>query len=91
MPGLSEVFIGRFDGVDVEVPLVPEEDLKKAWQSLEVAMADALQIAHDRILYFHEQEAQQPREHAQNGQRADPCSAFPCLLCCQSVLLWDRL
>jgi len=57
----------RFDGVDVEVPLVPEEDLKKAWQSLEVAMADALQVAHDRILYFHEQEAQQPHVVTREG------------------------
>jgi histidinol dehydrogenase len=57
----------RFDGVDVEVPLVPEEDLKKAWQSLETATADALQLAHDRILYFHEQEAQQPHVVTREG------------------------
>ena len=57
----------RFDGVDIKDPIVEGEDLKKAWQSLDGALANALQVAHDRILYFHEQEAQQPHTVQQKG------------------------
>ncbi len=51
----------RFDGVDVDAPLIEQKILKKAWESLDVAVADALTLAHDRIIHFHETEA--PKTH----------------------------
>jgi len=57
----------RFDGVDIDTPLVEERDLRKAWQSLDVETAEALQAAHDRILRFQQEEAQPPRTVTQEG------------------------
>ena len=57
----------RFDGVDIDTPLVEERDLRKAWQSLDVETAEALQAAHDRILHFQQEEAQPPRTVTQEG------------------------
>ena len=57
----------RFDGVDIDTPLVEERDLRKAWQSLDVETAEALQAAHDRILRFQQEEAQSPRTVTQEG------------------------
>ena len=57
----------RFDGVDIDTPLVEERDLRKAWQSLDVETAEALQAAHDRILRFQQEEAQPSRTVTQEG------------------------
>jgi len=56
----------RFDDVDIALPLVPESELEQAWKSLGSELADALQFAYNRILYFHEQEAGQSHEVMQD-------------------------
>ena len=56
----------RFDDVDIALPLVPESELEQAWKSLGSELTDALQFAHNRILYFHEQEAGQSHEVMQD-------------------------
>ena len=48
----------RFDGVDVPVTTVDPDDLARAWSDLDDATRAALQVAHDRVLGFHEAEAQ---------------------------------
>ena len=56
----------RFDTVDVVMPLVSEIELEEAWRSLDSELTNALQLAHDRILHFHEQEAGQSHEVTQD-------------------------
>jgi histidinol dehydrogenase len=57
----------RFDGVDIDVPLIEQKILKKAWESLDVEVADALTLAHDRVIHFHENEAPQTHVVTQDG------------------------
>lgn len=48
----------RFDGAELAESLVAPEELAAAWEQLDSATRDALQIAHDRVLGFHRSEAQ---------------------------------
>ena len=59
----------RFDSVDVVIPLVSERDLEEAWRSLGSELAAALELARDRILHFHEQEAGQSHDVTQDDIR----------------------
>lgn len=56
----------KFDRVQVSTPLVPNSELESAWKSLEPELAAALELAHSRILYFHEQEAGKAHAVTQN-------------------------
>ncbi|MFL2987403.1 MAG: histidinol dehydrogenase [Candidatus Poriferisodalaceae bacterium] len=56
----------RFDSVDVVLPRVSERELEEAWSSLGSDLVDALELAHDRILHFHQQEAGQSHEVTQD-------------------------
>ena len=56
----------KFDNVDVVLPLVSQKELEEAWRSLSSELVGALQLAHDRILHFHEQEASESHEVTQD-------------------------
>ena len=57
----------RFDGVDVPDALVPESDLRAAWESLSPALRSAMETAHQRILEFHRTEAAVGHTYERDG------------------------
>ena len=57
----------RFDGVDVPDALVPESDLRAAWESLSPALRSAMETAHQRILEFHRSEAAVGHTYERDG------------------------
>src|SRR5271165_2463606 len=46
----------RFDQVDVDELLVPEAEIQAALGRIPVALQDALDVAHDRVLAYHAHE-----------------------------------
>jgi len=59
----------RFDGVRPDPLRIPEERLKQAWDSCAPALRGALELAHQRILAFHEQ--QRPADLAVTGPHGE--------------------
>ncbi len=57
----------RFDGVDLVDAAVAPDELAAAWPALDDATRAALQTAHDRVLAFHEAEAQGRHEVTSDG------------------------
>ncbi len=56
----------KFDQVDVATPKVPAIEMENAWKSLDPDLATALQLAHSRVLHFHDQEAGKAHEVTQD-------------------------
>ena len=59
----------RFDGVRPDPLRIPEERLEQAWDSCAPALRGALELAHQRILAFHEQ--QRPADLAVTGPHGE--------------------
>ncbi len=59
----------RFDGVRPDPLRLSEERLKQAWESCPTALQQALELAHRRILAFHEQ--QRPVDLTLNGPHGE--------------------
>lgn len=57
----------QFDGVDIADFRVAPEILSEAWEALDKGLASALQVAHDRILEFHQGERAQSHEVTQDA------------------------
>ena len=57
----------QFDGVDIADFRVASEILSEAWEALDKGLASALQVAHDRILEFHQGERAQSHEVTQDA------------------------
>ena len=65
----------RFDGVRPDPLRLSEERLKQAWESCPTALQQALELAHRRILAFHEQ--QRPADLNLNGPHGELGSWSP--------------
>ena len=59
----------RFDGVRPDPLRIPEERLKQAWDTCEPELCQALELAHQRILAFHQQ--QHPADLAVTGPHGE--------------------
>jgi len=57
----------QFDGVDIADFRVAPDILSEAWEALDKGLASALQVAHDRILEFHQGERAQSHEVTQDA------------------------
>jgi len=57
----------QFDGVDIADFRVAPEILSEAWEALDKGLASALQVAHDRILEFHQGERAQSHQVTQDA------------------------
>jgi len=57
----------QFDGVDIADFRVAPDSLSEAWEALDKGLASALQVAHDRILEFHQGERAQSHEVTQDA------------------------
>ena len=57
----------QFDGVDIADFRVAPDSLSEAWEALDKGLASALQVAHDRILEFHQGERAQSHQVTQDA------------------------
>ncbi|MFM7266671.1 MAG: histidinol dehydrogenase, partial [Cyanobium sp.] len=59
----------RFDGLRPDPLRIPEERLEEAWRTTPAELQEALDLAHGRVLAFHQ--AQRPADLALDGPHGE--------------------